>query len=170
MGDVRGGGLAWAPANAEALAAVTSLAGDTFGVADQGWIAEGHLADLVLVRSDLEEDLSRSHDIVGIWKDGYLVERAGGSAGAGPQAEIAPAPAETLVANFEDGFEARFGEWDVTTDQMTGGSSSATGGRAGRRAGGHRRDRPGTRLPLGRREPSTATHPPASGSGSPPGR
>ncbi len=48
MGDVRGSGLAWAPGNAEALAAATSLAGDTFGVADRGWIAEGHLADLVL--------------------------------------------------------------------------------------------------------------------------
>ena len=29
------------------------------------------------------------------------------------------------VADFEDGFEARFGEWDAPTDQMTGGSSSA---------------------------------------------
>ena len=69
--------------------------------------------------------MSRSHDIVAIWQDGYLVESAVDSAGAGPQAEIAPAPAETLVADFEDGFEARFGEWDVTTDQMIGGSSSA---------------------------------------------
>ena len=31
----------------------------------------------------------------------------------------------TRIADFEDGFEARFGEWDVTTDQMTGGFSSA---------------------------------------------
>ncbi len=64
-------------------------------------------------------------DIVAIWKDGYLVDRAVASAGAGPQAEIAPAPAETLVADFGGGFEASFGEWDVTTDQVTGGSSSA---------------------------------------------
>ena len=64
-------------------------------------------------------------DIVAIWKDGYLVECAVAPAGAGPQAEIAPAPVETLVAEFEDGFEASFGEWDATTDQMTGGSSSA---------------------------------------------
>ena len=77
--------------SAEALAAATSVAADAFGVADRGRIAEGHLADLVLVRGDLEEDLSRSHDIVAIWKDGYLVERAGGSAGAGPQAEATPA-------------------------------------------------------------------------------
>ena len=112
--------------SAEALAAATSVAADAFGVAERGRIAEGHLADLVLVRGDLEEDVSRSHDIVAIWKDGYLVDRAVGPAGAGPQAEIAPAPAETLVADFEDGFEASFGEWDVTTDQMTGGSSSAS--------------------------------------------
>ncbi|MYH48912.1 MAG: amidohydrolase family protein [Gammaproteobacteria bacterium] len=111
--------------SAEALAAATSVAADAFGVAERGRIAEGHLADLVLVRGDLEEDVSRSHDIVGIWKDGYLVDRAVGSAGAGFQPEIAPAPAETLVADFEDGFEASFGAWDVTTDQLTGGSSTA---------------------------------------------
>ena len=111
--------------NAEALAAATSVAADAFGIAGRGRIAEGRLADLVLVRGDLERDVSRSHDIVAIWKDGYLVDRAVGSAGAGPLAEIAPAPAETLVADFEDGFEARFGAWDVTTDQLTGGASSA---------------------------------------------
>ena len=111
--------------NAEALAAATSVAADAFGVAERGRIAEGRLADLVLVRGDLEEDVSRSHDIVAIWKDGYLVDRAVGSAGGGPQVEIAPAPAEPLVADFEDGFEARFGAWDVTTDQLTGGASAA---------------------------------------------
>ena len=114
--------------SAEALAAATSVAADAFGVAERGRIAEGHLADLVLVRGDLEEDVSRSHDIVAIWKDGYLVERVVGSAGGEPQAEIAPAPAATLVAGFEDGFEASFGAWDVTTDQMTGGSSSVNVG------------------------------------------
>ena len=111
--------------SAEALATATSVAADAFGVADRGRIAEGHLADLVLVRGDLEQDVSRSHDIVAIWKDGYLVDRTAASAEAGPQAEIARAPEETLVAGFEDGFEASFGTWDVTTDQMTGGSSSA---------------------------------------------
>ena len=111
--------------SAEVLAAATSVAADAFGVAERGRIAEGHLADLVLVRGDLEEDVWRSQDIAGIWKDGYLVDRAVASAGAGPQSEIARVPAETLVADFEDGFEATFGAWDVTTDQLTGGSSSA---------------------------------------------
>ena len=100
LADRFAGGLA------EALAAATSVAADAFGVADRGRIAAGHVADLVLVRADLEEDVSRSHDIVAIWKDGYLVERAGGSAGAAPQAGVAPAPAETLVADFEDGLRS----------------------------------------------------------------
>ena len=52
--------------NAEALAAATSVAADEFGVTDRGRIAEGRLADLMLVRGDLEEDVSRSHDIVAI--------------------------------------------------------------------------------------------------------
>ena len=108
------------------MGSAEALAADAFGVADRSRIAEGHLADLVLVRGALEEDVSRSHDIVGIWKDGYLVERGGGFAGGGLQAEVVPAPAETLVADFQDGLEARFGAWDVTTDQMSGGSSSAS--------------------------------------------
>ena len=113
--------------SAEVLEAATSVAADAFGVADRGRIAEGYLADLVLVRGDLEEDLSRSHDIVAVWKDGHLVERGVGSAGAGPQAEAMPAPAETLVADFEDGLGSSFGVgWDVTSDQMSGGSSTAS--------------------------------------------
>ena len=78
--------------SAEALAAATSVAADAFGVAERGRIAEGHLADLVLVRGDLEEDVSRSHDIVGIWKDGYLVDRAVGSAGPGLSPRSRPLP------------------------------------------------------------------------------
>ena len=113
--------------SAEVLEAATSVAADAFGVADRGRIAEGYLADLVLVRGDLEEDLSRSHDIVAVWKDGHLVERGVGSAGARPQAEAMPAPAETLVADFEDGLGSSFGVgWDVTSDQMSGGSSTAS--------------------------------------------
>ena len=83
--------------SAEALAAATSVAADAFGVVDRGRIDEGHLADLVLVRGDLEEGVSRSHDIVAIWKDGYLVDRGLGSASAAgaPQTEAAPAPAAT---------------------------------------------------------------------------
>ena len=60
---------------AEALAAATSVAADAFGITDRGRIAEGQLADLVLIAGNLAEDLTRSHDIARIWKDGYVVER-----------------------------------------------------------------------------------------------
>ena len=59
---------------------------------------------------------------MGIW---WSVGWGGAPAVAAPQAEAAPAPAATLVADFENGLEATFGTWDVTTDQMAGGSSSA---------------------------------------------
>ena len=94
--------------SAEGPAAATSVAADAFGVAER----------------DLEDDGSSSHDIVAIWRDGYLVARAAAS-GAGPQAEIARAPAKTLVVDFGDGFDASFGAWDVTVDQLNGGSSTA---------------------------------------------
>ena len=79
--------------NEEALAAATSVAADTFGVPDRGRIAEGHLADLVLVRGDLEEELSNSHDIVAVWKDGYLVERGLRSTARLTALQPQPAPA-----------------------------------------------------------------------------
>ena len=147
--------------SAEALAAATSVAADAFGVADRGRIAEGHLADLVLVRGDLEEDVSRSHGIVAIWKDGYLVERGVGSAPAvgAPQAEVAPAPAETLVADFENGLDATFGSWDMTTDQMSGGSSSASMAVWDGALVVTRRDRPRVRLPLGGRDLDAGAQP-----------
>ena len=125
--------------SAEALAAATSVAADAFGVVDRGRIKEGYLADLVLVRGDLEEDLSRSHDIVAIWKDGFLVER-----GLAPQAEAAPAPAETLVADFENGPEASFGEWVATTDFAIGSITTVRDYEA-RSAERRTPDRPGRR-------------------------
>ena len=114
--------------SAEVLAAAASVAADMFGVSDRGRIAEGQLADLLLVRGDLEQDLSRSSDIVAIWKDGYLVqpELDVGPGSPVSQAEAKPAPADTLVADFEAGLDATFGTWGVTTDQMAGGSSSAS--------------------------------------------
>lgn len=68
--------------------------------------------------------MSRSYAIATNWKDGHLVHCAAGSTGAGPQAEIATT--ETLVAAFEDGFETSVAEWDVTTGQMSKGSSTAS--------------------------------------------
>ena len=61
---------------AEALAAATGVAADAFGVEDRGRLARGRIADLLLVAGDLENDLSRSTAIAGVWKDGFPVEAA----------------------------------------------------------------------------------------------
>ena len=109
--------------SAEVLAAATSLAADAFGVPERGRIAEGHVADLVLVRGDVEADLSRTIDIVTVWKDGYPVARAAGPATPPPPAAVA----ERVLVDFEDGIDSGFGSgWQATTDGMAGGSSTAS--------------------------------------------
>ena len=109
--------------NAEALAAATSTPAAIFGLEDRGRIAAGRIADLVLVDGDLEADLLSSIRIVAVWKDGYRVDR--GLEAATPAASPAPA-GTTLIADFEDGVGAAFGAgWQVTTDAMSGGSSTA---------------------------------------------
>ncbi|MXY07119.1 MAG: amidohydrolase family protein [Rhodothermaceae bacterium] len=107
---------------AEALAAGTSIAADAFGIPDRGRIVEGSLADLVLVRGDVQANVTYSHDIVAVWKDGFLVNRGL----AATSTEPVPAPTETLIADFEGGLEAAFGTWQITTDQMRGGASIAS--------------------------------------------
>lgn len=108
--------------HAAALAAATGVAARAFGLEDRGLLAEEQLADLVLVRGDLREDLAASRDIVTIWKDGFPVARAGASAEATP---VMLAPEDRLISDFEDGVDASFGSWQVTTDAMRGGGSSA---------------------------------------------
>lgn len=110
--------------SAEVLASATSVAADAFGVPERGRIAEGYVADLVLVRGDVESDVSRTTDIVTIWKDGYAVAREAAATGSGPQ--IAQAPEGPIVVDFEDGMDSGFGfGWQVTTDAMNGGASTA---------------------------------------------
>ena len=110
--------------SAEVLASATSGAAEAFRIPERGRIAEGYVADLVLVRGDIESDVSRTIDIVTIWKDGYAVARESAAAGSAP--EIAPAPDGPIVVDFEDGIDAGFGSgWQVTTDAMNGGASTA---------------------------------------------
>lgn len=110
--------------NARVLAAATSVAADAFAIPDRGRIAVGHRADLLLVRGDLETDVSNSLDIVAIWKNGYPVTRE--STAAQAREEIARAPDEVVVSDFEDGIASRFGAgWEVTTDVLRGGLSTA---------------------------------------------
>ena len=117
--------LARAGLSSEAvLAAATSGAAEAFRIPERGRIAEGHVADLVLVRGDVENDVSHTTGIVTIWKDGYTVARESAATGSAP--ETAPAPDGPIVVDFEDGIDAGFGSgWQVTTDAMNGGASTA---------------------------------------------
>lgn len=106
------------------LAAATSGAAEAFRIPERGRIAEGYVADLMLVRGDVESDVSRTTDIVTIWKDGYAVSREAAARASAP--EIAAAPDGPIVVDFEDGIDAGFGSgWQVTTDAMNGGASTA---------------------------------------------
>ena len=108
--------------SAEVLAAATSTPAAIFGIDDRGRIDEGRIADLLLVDGDLESDLTLSTRIVTIWKDGYRVERRIDE----EPPPASPAPETTLIADFADGIGASFGAgWQVTTDRMSGGSSTA---------------------------------------------
>lgn len=106
------------------LAAATSAAAEAFRIPERGRISEGHVADLVLVRGDVESDVSHTTGIVTIWKDGYAVAREPAATGSAP--EIASAPDGPIVVDFEDGIDAGFDSgWQVTTDAMNGGASTA---------------------------------------------
>ncbi|WP_420637056.1 CIA30 family protein [Candidatus Palauibacter sp.] len=110
--------------SADVLAAATSAAAEAFGIPERGRIAEDYVADLLLVRGDLESDMSRTINIVTIWKDGYPVVREAAAMTFPP--EIAPAPEGAVVVDFEDGIDSGFGfGWQVTTDAMNGGASTA---------------------------------------------
>ncbi len=111
---------------AETLAAATSAPAAIFGLDDRGAVEEGRIADLVLVDGDLENDLSLSPRIVGVWKDGYPVDRSAVDQESGQARPAPPAPETTLIADFDDGLDAAFGfGWQVTSDRMQGGSSTA---------------------------------------------
>ena len=104
---------------AAALAAATGKAADAFAIEDRGRLERGRIADLLLVAGDLQEDLSLSATIAGVWKDGFPVEAAWA-------ARFPRAPDLTLISDFTDGIEASIGlGWQVTADSLRGGSSHA---------------------------------------------
>ncbi|HEY1991307.1 MAG TPA: CIA30 family protein [Gammaproteobacteria bacterium] len=110
---------------AEALASATSLPAKYFHLDDRGRIAPGLRADLVLVDGDPTQDISATRRIVGIFKNGYAVDRSVSSAEAATAAPGPRAPTDTAVSDFDAGKVAsRFGHgWEVTTDQQAGGKS-----------------------------------------------
>ena len=115
--------------NAEALAAATSVPARVFGLDDRGRIAKGMIADLVLVNGDPESDITATRDIARVFKDGRLVGRAPPDS---PEA-APPAPEDARISDFDGGVQgskfrlaARFGfGWQITTDAMRGGKSTA---------------------------------------------
>lgn len=115
----------------EALAAATSVPARVFGLDDRGRIAQGMIADLVLVEGNPAEDITATRAIRQIWKDGRSVER---NLPEPDTAEAPPAPTDGLISDFDGGetdskfrlgSEFGFG-WQITTDAMRGGSSEAS--------------------------------------------
>jgi imidazolonepropionase-like amidohydrolase len=118
----------------EALRSATSVSARAFGLSDRGRIASGLRADLVLVNGDPTVDITKTRDIVGIWKRGVAVDRQGfrdmvakakrdATAGA-----AVPAGSESgAVSDFDDGSaKAAFGVgWAISTDAIAGGKSTA---------------------------------------------
>ena len=111
---------------AEALTAATALPAKIFGLAGRGRIAPSSRADLVLVEGDPTVDITATRAIVGIWKNGYVVDRAIPVVPAA--ASAAPAAGGTLISDFDaDGLKAKSGfGWQPTTDQIAGGASQVS--------------------------------------------
>ncbi len=95
----------------QALAAATSAPAAAFHLADRGRIAPGLRADLLLVDGDAIADPRRARAIVQVWKQGVAADRAAFRAGV--------AAATAIQAAMGPG-------WGVSTDQIAGGSSTAT--------------------------------------------
>ena len=118
---------------AAALRAATAAPADAFGLSDRGRVAPGLRADLLLVRGDPTTDVAAAREIVHVWKAGAAYDLAGArariAAARAARARLAAAAAERpgLVADFEDGEPAAAlgAGWMVSTDAVTGGSSTA---------------------------------------------
>lgn len=117
----------------EALASVTSVTASIFSLPDRGRIAPDLRADLVLVDGDPTMDIIATRAIVEVWKQGVAADRQAYRATIAQQRKedeerTAPVGSETgLVSDFTDGTAStRFGAgWDISTDSMRGGQSTA---------------------------------------------
>ena len=121
---------------AEALTAATAAPARCFDLADRGRIAPGLRADLVLVNGDPTQDIGATRDIVGVWKRGVAVDRAGYRAAMATErdssqratARATRALVSGPISDFDGGeLSSAFGAgWVVSTDRIAGGTSDAT--------------------------------------------
>ena len=108
-----------------ALAAATSVPAKHFHLEDRGRIAEGRIADLLLIEGDPRTDLAATLRLARVFKSGEPIVLEAPAENTASVA-AAPAPEETVVADFEEGLGSRFGAgWSETTDQRMGGQSTA---------------------------------------------
>jgi len=110
----------------EALAAATSVPAKIFRIKSRGQIAKGFQADLLLIKGDPTSDITATRDIVGVWKAGLRFNRP--LAEKPVAAKISAFEGKSgLVSNFDDGKLSSFlgFGWQVSTDQVLGGKSTA---------------------------------------------
>jgi imidazolonepropionase-like amidohydrolase len=114
----------------EALTAATSTPAKQFKLNDRGRIAVGLRADLLLVDGDPTTDILATRNIAGVWKNGAMLDRQPEPkhAAAAAPAAVVPTIGDGMISNFDSGqTKPAFGfGWDVSTDSIAGGKSTAT--------------------------------------------
>jgi imidazolonepropionase-like amidohydrolase len=114
----------------EALTAATSVPAKEFKLNDRGRIAAGLRADLLLVDGDPTTDILATRNIAGVWKNGALLDRKPEPkrAAAEPVTAVVPNIGDGMISNFDSGdTKPAFGYgWDVSTDSIAGGKSTAS--------------------------------------------
>ena len=115
---------------AEALAAATSTPARLFHLNDRGRVAKGLRADLLLVNGDPTTDIQATRDIVTVFKGGVPLARERETNEAQAAVETVPPDrlAAGMISNFESGKpDTEIGSsWQISTDSIMGGSSTAT--------------------------------------------
>ncbi len=108
-----------------ALTAATATPARIFPIGNRGRIAAGQRADLLLVNGDPTADITATRDIAVIWKYGVRVERTTAPATSGT---TAPATTDGVVSRFDSApVASAFGSgWQISTDSLLGGTSTAT--------------------------------------------
>ncbi|HEY5959908.1 MAG TPA: amidohydrolase family protein, partial [Polyangiaceae bacterium] len=122
-----------------ALRGATSLPTQRFGLLDRGRIAPRLLADLLLVRGDPTTNIRATRAIIGVWRKGKRIDRAGYRARIAAAAKRTLPPATPQMLGDFDASDDKFAlaqGWVEWTDKVEGGRSSVTlavvqGGAAG---------------------------------------